>query len=107
MAGMTICETKSAITLPSFRKMHIIKIADYFSKLDETRICKLKIIVRKMIDIAPNIDMIGNPQEIQQSMAKANKQIIRNEPDMLRTLQDYTVKKHQHREHQEIHSGKS
>lgn len=42
--------------------MHIIKIVDYFSKLDESRICKLKIIVRKMIDIATNIDMIGTPQ---------------------------------------------
>jgi len=58
--------------------MHIVKIVDYFSKLDETRICKLKIIVRKMVDIAPNIDMIGNPMEIQQSMTKNGKQMIRS-----------------------------
>lgn len=64
--------------MTNFRKMHIVKIVDYFSKLDETRICKLKIIVRKMVDIAPNIDMIGNPMEIQQSMTKNGKQMIRS-----------------------------
>jgi hypothetical protein len=29
--------------------MHLVKIVDYFSKLDETRICRLKMIIRKMI----------------------------------------------------------
>ena len=77
IAGSTICETKNATTLTHFRKMHIVKIVDYFSKLDETRICKLKMIVRKMIDIAPNVDMIGNPLEIQQSMTKSGKQCVR------------------------------
>lgn len=60
-----------------------------------------------MVDIAPNIDLIGNPQEIQQFMSKNGKNTVRNEPDILKTLSEYTVKKNHHRDHQESHSGKS
>jgi hypothetical protein len=57
--------------------MHIIKLVDYFSKLDETRICRLKIIVRKIADVFAAQDIIGSPQEIQQYMVLSKKAIPR------------------------------
>lgn len=53
--------------------MHIVKFVDYFSKLDETRICRLKIIVRKIADVFAAQDIIGSPQEIQQYMLFSKK----------------------------------
>ena len=106
ITGPFISETKNATTLTNFKRMHIVKIVDYFSKLDETRICKLKIIIRKMNDVAPGQEVIGSPQEIQQFMSRNKKVIMRPEQDInAKLISDFTVKKH-HRD-QEIHSGKS
>jgi len=32
----------------SFKKFDLIKIVDFFSKVDETKICRLKMVIRKI-----------------------------------------------------------
>jgi hypothetical protein len=50
-----------------------VRLVDYFSKLDETKICRLKIIIRKMNEVNAGHDLIGSPQEIQQFMLNNRK----------------------------------
>lgn len=37
---------------------------DFFSKIDDNRICKLKIIIRKIVGDSHANELIGTPQEI-------------------------------------------
>lgn len=86
--------------------MHIIKFVDYFSKLDETRICRLKIIVRKMADVFAAQDIIGSPQEIQQFMLSSKKSIPRYEPEYFsKPTQDVTAKKIAVKENERLNGG--
>jgi hypothetical protein len=68
-----ICLTKNTAMVSSFKRLHLVKLVDYFSKIDETKICKLKIIVRKMLEHHPESQIHGTPQEIQQSMLNCQK----------------------------------
>lgn len=49
-----------------FRRMDIVQLIDYFHKIDESRITKLKIIVRKLGTVrgGQGKRKIGRPQEI-------------------------------------------
>lgn len=57
-----ICEIKNTTTVTHFRQFHVVRLVDYFSKLDENKICKLKIIIRKMSEVSAGNDLIGCPQ---------------------------------------------
>jgi hypothetical protein len=46
----------------------LVKVSDYFSKIDNKKICKLKIILRKMIENVNFNEKIGMPEEISQYM---------------------------------------
>jgi len=72
--------TKNMATVSSFKKLHLVKLIDYFSKIDETKICKLKIIVRKMIEHQPESQIYGVPQEIQQFMINFQKVSLQPPP---------------------------
>ena len=64
----TITETKSTNALSTFRPLQIIRVIDYFSKLDESKICRLQIIIRRIGEGDLLHEVIGNPEEIQQYM---------------------------------------
>jgi hypothetical protein len=68
ISNNAIIETKNATTVTTFRRLQIVKLVDYFSKIDDNRITKLKIMVRKMNDAAIANEQIGYPQEIHQFM---------------------------------------
>jgi hypothetical protein len=57
----------------------VVRLVDYFSKLDETKICKLKIIVRRMGEVAERSDLLGSPQDIQQYMLNSKKALPKQE----------------------------
>jgi hypothetical protein len=50
-----------------------VRLVDYFSKNDESRICRLKIIVRRMVECGSAAEVVGQPQEIQQAMINLHK----------------------------------
>jgi hypothetical protein len=41
-------------------------VIDYFSKIEESKICPLKIIIRKIVEIGHINEKVGFPQEIAQ-----------------------------------------
>ncbi len=46
----------------TFQKYDIIRVMDYFSKIEESKICPLKIIIRRMVEIGHLNEKIGFPQ---------------------------------------------
>jgi hypothetical protein len=36
-------------TVLEFKKFDVVKIVDFFSKVDETKICRLKMMIRKIV----------------------------------------------------------
>lgn len=71
ISNNAVIETKNATTVTTFRRFQIVKLIDYFSKIDENRITKLKIMIRKMSDCMNWSEIIGYPQEIHQFMVNA------------------------------------
>nr|BAJ98436.1 predicted protein [Hordeum vulgare subsp. vulgare] len=47
-----------------FGKLDIVKIADFFSKIDMTKICRLKMMIRKITHIRTADRKTGRPQEL-------------------------------------------
>ena len=44
--------------------MDVVKIVDFFSKIDMTKICRLKMMIRKIVQLGANEKKIGRPQEL-------------------------------------------
>ena len=38
-------------TALEFKKFDVIKVVDFFSKLDDTKICQLKMMIRKIVEV--------------------------------------------------------
>jgi hypothetical protein len=50
----------------SFKKYDFVRIADYFCKIDPSKICSLRIIVRKLEEGTHFSEILGKPEEISQ-----------------------------------------
>lgn len=49
-----------------------MRVADYFCKIDPSKICQLRIIVRKLEDPTHAGEILGRPEEISQFIENAN-----------------------------------
>ena len=49
-----------------------MRVADYFCKIDPSKICHLRIIVRKLEDPTHVGEILGRPEEISQFIENAN-----------------------------------
>jgi len=47
-----------------FSKYGAIKILDFFSKIDDTKICRLKMMIRKIVDAGHFDRKINKPEEL-------------------------------------------
>ena len=47
-----------------FKKWDVVKIVDFFSKIDLTKICRLKMMIRKIAEIRSCDHKIGRPQDL-------------------------------------------
>ena len=47
-----------------FKKLDIIKIVDFFSKIDLTKICRLKMMIRKIAEMRTCEHKVGRPQDL-------------------------------------------
>jgi hypothetical protein len=47
-----------------FGKWDVVKIVDFFSKIDMTKICRLKMMIRKIVQVRPAEKKVGRPQEL-------------------------------------------
>lgn len=68
LSNGSIVEIKNGTAVTTFKRYHTARI-DFFSKIDESRIVKLKLMIRKMHEGQACGEVIGAPQEIQQFMA--------------------------------------
>lgn len=68
-----IVATEHSAAAQAIKPLDIIKIADYFCKIDPAKICHLRIIVRKIELCAPHNQIIAKPEEISQLIE--NKQL--------------------------------
>jgi len=44
----------------------MVRVVDYFCKIDASKICQLKIIIRKLEEVKTGDELIGRPEEISQ-----------------------------------------
>lgn len=44
-----IIETKNSTILTTIKRQQFVKLIDFFNKIDDSKICKLQIIIRKML----------------------------------------------------------
>lgn len=47
-----------------FKKYDIVKVVDFFSKVDLAKICRLKMMIRKIVEVKAYSQKIGRPQEL-------------------------------------------
>lgn len=47
-----------------FNRFDVVKIADFFSKIDMTKICRLKMMIRKITHLRTSDRKAGRPQEL-------------------------------------------
>ena len=55
-----------------FQRYDLVRVADYFCKIDPSKICHLRIIVRKLEDPTHVGEILGRPEEISQFIENAN-----------------------------------
>lgn len=55
-----------------FQRYDLVRVADYFCKIDPSKICQLRIIVRKLEDPAHVGEILGRPEEVSQFIENAN-----------------------------------
>lgn len=58
--------TEYSAAAQTIKPLDIIKVADYFCKIDHTKICQLRIIVRKIEFCTSHNQIISKPEEISQ-----------------------------------------
>jgi len=51
-------------TALEFKKFDVVKVVDFFSKLDETKICRLKMMIRKIVEYRTCDRKINKPEEL-------------------------------------------
>lgn len=49
-------------TSMEFKRYDVVKIVDFFSKMDDTKICRLKMMIRKIIEVRSCDKKIKHPQ---------------------------------------------
>lgn len=49
-------------TVLEFKKFDVIKVIDFFSKLDDTKICRLKMMIRKILEVRNYDKKINKPE---------------------------------------------
>lgn len=47
-----------------FSRFDVVKVVDYFSKIDPTKICRLKMMIRKIVQLRASDKKMGRPQEL-------------------------------------------
>jgi hypothetical protein len=47
-----------------FKKYDIVKVVDFFSKVDLAKICRLKMMIRKIVEVKAFSQKVGRPQEL-------------------------------------------
>jgi hypothetical protein len=47
-----------------FNRFDLIKLVDFFSKIDMTKICRLKMMIRKIVEVRSCDHKMGRPQEL-------------------------------------------
>lgn len=47
-----------------FARYVIVKVVDFFSKIDPTKICRLKMMIRKIVQLRVSDKKLGRPQEL-------------------------------------------
>ena len=48
----------------TFKKFDIVKVLDFFSKIDESKICRLKMVIRKIAEVKPMDSKINRPEDL-------------------------------------------
>lgn len=48
----------------AFQKNDLIKITDFFSKIDDSKICRLKMMIRKIEEVRTSDRKIGRPEDL-------------------------------------------
>ena len=59
-----IQSTEYAHNNQHFKTYHLVRVIDYFCKIDHQKMCPLRIIIRKLEEQQPTQGILGHPQEI-------------------------------------------
>lgn len=63
-----IVSTEYTHSSQTIKPLDIIKVVDYFCKIDTSKICHLRIIIRKIEEVGSSNYILGRPQEISQML---------------------------------------
>jgi hypothetical protein len=66
IAQSRIVSTEYSRSLQAFKRYDMVRVVDYFCKVDASKICQLKIIIRKLEEVKAGEEMVGHPEEISQ-----------------------------------------